>query len=197
MERFKLWMVCGISSSLGLIVAMMLTAICIVDNIDPLALLSALGAAAGGAGGVIAAIAAYKGVNAWAHQIRYKKHIAIVWECVDKLGEFDSAFSKMELEVFRNRSNAKSRSLNYSQTIGSLKEPVVVVHELIDPLASKFSNIDRFINEESVSYENFIAVDLKNTFGDYTSISLMVAPDLDLAEKSLAIKGIVCSGQVN
>tara|TARA_B100001059_G_C17557613_1_gene438439 strand:+ start:52 stop:696 length:645 start_codon:yes stop_codon:yes gene_type:complete len=149
--NFGVLIFCLVCLCLGLIGASILIVTAYFDAAKYtglLSLLSSLGSLLGGVAGTIAAVSAYLGVDAWKKQLKYGKHISLIWSCMESLRNFQ-------------RRNMQWYILAYAHGTSQLKstETLDVEKKLLDAaleeLSSHFSALDKIVVKNQWQWTNY------------------------------------------
>lgn len=127
-----------------------------------LTLISSMGSVFGGIAGIVAAVAAFLGVNTWKKQLKYGKHMSLIWSCMESLRNFQ-------------RRNMQWYILAHADCTGSKipEETISVEKELLDncinELDSYFNALDKIVVKNQWQWANYAST-LQSTVSRFSII---------------------------
>jgi hypothetical protein len=114
-----------------------------------LSFISALGSSMGGAAGFIAAGAALLGVNTWKKQLKYGKHISLVWRCMESLRNFHQRKMLWYILVYADgtHQHISEEKLNIERKL---------LNAELEELSRSFNSLDKIVVKNKWQWANYV-----------------------------------------
>lgn len=164
-NNFAVLILCLVCLCIGIFGASILVAsgdFDLANHLGLVNLLSSLGGFFGGCAGIIAAITAYRGIDVWKKQLKYGKHISLIWSCMESLRKFESLNMQWYISAYAN-------STSQIESTDLLEVEKQRIDAVLEELSSRFCTLDTIVVKNQWQWANY-AGQLSNNIACLVSI---------------------------
>ena len=181
-NNFVIFIVCIVCLFVGLSGVSILVASAYFDFSNYsglLTFLSSIGSFLGGIAAIITAITVFIGVNTWKKQIKYGKHIALIWSCMESIRNFQRRNDQWYIYAYA-----------YGTTEAKSSEPMDTERKLLDAsleeLKSHFSSLDKIVVKNEWQWTNYagtLHIDITHLTNEFMKYKKQPYDVLKLSQK--------------
>ena len=140
--------------------------------------------------GLVTAIAAFFGVSTWKKQLKYGKHISIIWECMEEIRTFHDHYINWYVTASTKAFNSKNFDAEKA-----LISKYQMLDSTLERMKSKFNSLDQIVVKNDWQWRNYAGAislqikDINSIFSDeIQNPSEPFLLSINLAKKNKALK---------